>query len=137
MSKILKSLAFAFVACLPMSCTITRSEARSALVVSAKGVLWANDLCAKIGRVLSDTRPKEALDGLTMCSRVSKMAFTTLENAELLLEREGAEAAFCAVKTAVEAIRAMVGFTKDHGAAIPEKIVDVLDVTKLVGAQCQ
>lgn len=137
MSKILKSLAFAFVVCLPMSCTITRSEARSALVVSARGVLWANDLCAKIGRVLSDTQPKAALDGLTMCSHASKAAFTALEMAEGLIDREGAEAAFCAVKTAVEAIRAMVGFTKDHGAAIPEKIVDVLDVTKLIGAQCQ
>lgn len=137
MQRAIIFIAMLFILCLPMSCAITRQEARSALVVSAKGVLWANEICARVGKILADTHPKDAVDGLTMCSHVSKTAFIALENADDILDREGVAASLCAVKTAVEAIGSMVTFARSHGTAVPSKIVDVVGYAHGIGALCR
>lgn len=130
-------LVLAFTALASTGCTFTRSQVRSALVVSAKGIVWANSLCAQAGKQALETTPTKALDGLHNCSKVTKSAFSALEKADDTLDAQGTENAVCAIFEAKEAMISMVSFVRSVGLSVSPRIIDAIEVASLVGAKCR
>jgi len=135
MKRMVLILALACVACAP-----TSAQIRSGLLLTARGVVEANHLCADAAMVLAKKSRTEAIELARTCTKASNVAIDALQAGEHALDAADSTRALCAVASGAQATQAILSAI-GHVATLPGAIVDAVSVgaslASLVAGKCE
>lgn len=118
----------------------TRAQIRSGILLTARGVVDANNLCASTVRVVGKTDPKSAVELAQKCTKISNFSFDTLEAGEKALDAADETKSLCAIASALGGLKYLVSAAKTFGD-IPKSIEDALALGEffsgIVAGKCE
>lgn len=123
--------AFLLSGCSP---SLTRAQARGALLTVAEGVLVADRVCADVAKTLP---PDDGFALATKCARAYKTARASLLTADSALSSANAVADkqfLCAAGHAAQAVATLSGLLHAHGASLPSSFYDGVTMAQTLGS---